>query len=103
MNFLLKGAGIMRIHLLASFLVVASLGCQSVIYGTAEDFDKLAIGMTKEQVIEAIGRPSSSAADSVKGEEYMVYKRMSSTAAWSPRNYVVTIQDSKVIRYGEQR
>jgi outer membrane protein assembly factor BamE (lipoprotein component of BamABCDE complex) len=83
-------------------LVFALAGCQAMIYGTASDFEKLSIGMTKPQVIQALGQPVSVGADGEKGEEYLVYKRMKHTISEWPRTYQVTLKEGKVVRYGEQ-
>lgn len=73
-----------------------------MIYGTATDFEKVSIGMTKAEVIAAIGSPVSVAADGDKGEETLVYKRMKHAISEWPRTYAVTLRDGKVVRYGEQ-
>jgi hypothetical protein len=77
-------------------------GCQALVYGTASDFDKLSLGMSRQQVIEALGRPVSSGADADKGEEYLIYKRMKHAISEWPRTYQVTLRGGKVVRYGEQ-
>jgi len=86
------------------FIVVlfALSGCQAMIYGTATDLDKLSIGMTKAQVIEALGAPAAAGADGTPGEEYLVYKRMQHAVSAWPRTYRVTLKDGKVVRYVEQ-
>ena len=33
-------------------------GCQAMIYGTASDFERVSLGMTKAQVIEVLGSPN---------------------------------------------
>ncbi len=43
------------IIVLAAF---ALAGCQAVVYGTASEFEKLSIGMTKDQVVELLGKPT---------------------------------------------
>lgn len=47
----------MIIKRLALIAVLLLTGCQAVVYGTASDFDKVAIGMTKQQVIQTLGSP----------------------------------------------
>jgi hypothetical protein len=76
-------------------------GCQ-VIYGMSSDFAKLSLGMTKAQVIEAIGSPAAFGADADKREESLIYKRMKHFFSEQPRTYEVVLRDGKVIRYGEQ-
>ena len=86
------------ILILATFLV----GCQAVIYGTAADFEKISLGMTKAQVIEVLGSPVSVSADADKNEEQLIYKRMKHAISEWSRTYAVTFRDGKVVRYGEQ-
>ena len=92
----------MLIKKLAVIAVLLLAGCQAVVYGTASDFDKVAIGMSKQQVIETLGSPVSVSADGDKSEEYLIYKRMKyAVSAW-PRTYSVTLRGGKVVKYGEQ-
>ncbi|GDY01101.1 hypothetical protein LBMAG49_04300 [Planctomycetota bacterium] len=87
---------------LAAIAVLLLSGCQALIYGTASDFDKLSLGMTKAQVIQTLGAPVSVSADGDKGEEYLIYKRMKHAISAWPRTYSVTIRSGKVVKYGEQ-
>lgn len=77
-------------------------GCQAIVYGTAADFQKVALGMSKAQVIEILGSPVSVSADGDKGEEQLIYKRMKHAISEWPRTYAVTLRNGKVVRYGEQ-
>lgn len=88
--------------LLAGIAVLALTGCQAVVYGTATDFEKLSLGMTKQQVLETLGSPVSVSADGDKGEEYLIYKRMKHAISAWPRTYSVTLRAGKVVKYGEQ-
>jgi hypothetical protein len=81
---------------------LALAGCQAVVYGTASEFEKLSIGMTKDQVVELLGKPTSIGADGEKSEEYLIYKRMKHAISAWPRTYQVTLRNGKVIKYGEQ-
>ncbi|MDP2022918.1 MAG: outer membrane protein assembly factor BamE [Hydrogenophaga sp.] len=85
-----------------AILVVLLAGCQAVVYGTASDFEKISLGMSKAQVIEALGSPVSVSADGDKGEEYLIYKRMKHAISEWPRTYAVTLREGKVVKYGEQ-
>jgi outer membrane protein assembly factor BamE (lipoprotein component of BamABCDE complex) len=77
-------------------------GCQAMVYGTASDFEKLSLGMTKEQVIQTLGSPVSVSADGDKREEYLIYKRMKHAISEWPRTYSVTLRGGTVVKYGEQ-
>ena len=77
-------------------------GCQAMIYGTASDFERVSLGMTKAQVIEVLGSPVASHADGDKGEEYLIYKRMKHAISEWPRTYEVTLRSGRVVKYGEQ-
>jgi outer membrane protein assembly factor BamE (lipoprotein component of BamABCDE complex) len=90
---------IRQLAFVASFFLV---GCQALIYGTASDFEKVSLGMTKAQVLEVLGSPAASHADGDKGEEYLIYKRMKHAISDWPRTYQVTLRGGKVVKYGEQ-
>jgi outer membrane protein assembly factor BamE (lipoprotein component of BamABCDE complex) len=92
----------MLIKKLSAFVFMLLVGCQAIIYGTASDFEKISLGMTKAQVIEVLGSPVSVSADGDKGEEYLIYKRMKHAISEWPRTYSVTLRDGKVVKYGEQ-
>lgn len=88
-----------RIAILTLFILT---GCQAIVYGTASDFEKISLGMTKNQVIQILGSPVSISADGDKREEYLIYKRMKHAISEWPRTYTVTLRDGKVVKYGEQ-
>lgn len=92
----------MLTKLLAAIALVLLSGCQAVVYGTSSDFEKVSLGMTKQQVIEALGSPVAVSADGDKGEEYLTYKRMKHAISAWPRTYTVTLRGGKVVKYGEQ-
>ena len=77
-------------------------GCQAMIYGTASEFEKLSLGMSKEQVIGILGSPTSVGVDGDKGEEYLIYKKMKHAISEWPRTYQVTFRNGKVVKWGEQ-
>ncbi len=81
---------------------VALAGCQAMMYGTAADLNKLSLDMPRAQVIEVMGEPTTVYADGAKGEEYLIYRRMSHVVSWGPQTYQVTLRDGKVVHYGEQ-
>lgn len=91
----------MRIKIFLLSLTLLT-GCQALIYGTAADFGRISLGMTKSQVIEVLGTPISTSADADKGEESLVYKRMKHAISEWPRTYLVTLRDGRVVKYGEQ-
>ena len=73
-----------------------------MVYGTASDFDKLAVGMSKEQVIKILGHPVSTGADGDKNEEYLEFKKMRHTVSEWPRMFQVTLRNGKVVKWGEK-
>jgi outer membrane protein assembly factor BamE (lipoprotein component of BamABCDE complex) len=83
-------------------LFIFLTGCQAIVYGTATDFEKISIGMTKEQVIQVLGSPVSVSADGDTKEDQLIYKRMKHAISEWPRTYSVVFREGKVIRYGEQ-
>lgn len=78
------------------------VGCQAMIYGTASEFEKLSLGMSKEQVVGILGSPTSVGMDGDKGEEYLIYKKMKHAISEWPRTYQVTLRNGKVVKWGEQ-
>ena len=82
--------------------VIMIAGCQAMVYGTASDFDKIKLGMTKAQVVATLGSPVAVGADGDKGEEYLIYKRMKHAISEWPRTYEVVIRNGVVVKYGEQ-
>lgn len=91
---------------IASVTVYATIlflvGCQAMIYGTASEFGRLSLGMTKEQVTSILGHPTSVSVDGDKGEEYFIYKKMKHAISEWPRTYAVTFRNGKVVKWGEQ-
>ncbi|MFZ3135922.1 MAG: outer membrane protein assembly factor BamE [Thermodesulfovibrionales bacterium] len=83
-------------------LAIFLSGCQAMIYGTASEFNKLSLGMTKQEVIQALGEPVSVSMDGDKGEEYLIYKKMKHSISEWPRTYQVTLRDGKVVKWSEQ-
>lgn len=73
-----------------------------MIYGTAADFDKLKIGMTKEQVVGVLGSPTATEANGDRAEEYLIYKKMRHAISDWPRIYQVTLRDGRVVKWYEQ-
>jgi hypothetical protein len=93
------GETMMRTLIFAA--VFALSGCQAVAFGTASDLNKVSVGMSRAQVIEAIGTPTTTSASA--NSETLSYKRMPSTLGWMPKLYDVTLADGKVVSYGEHR
>lgn len=92
----------MVIRKLAAGTLILLAGCQAIVYGTASDFEKISLGMSKPQVIQMLGSPISVSADGDKSEEQLIYKRMKHAISEWPRTYSVTLRDGKVVKYGEQ-
>lgn len=92
----------MPIKILAAVVLFFLSGCQAIIYGTASDFNKISLGATKAEVIQSLGNPISTSADSDKDEEVLIYKRMKHAISEWPRTYSVILRDGKVVKYGEQ-
>ena len=89
-------------RMLILLLIFWSTGCQSIIYGRASELNELSLGMSKIQVIQALGSPVSTHADADKGEEYLIYKKMKHTISAWPRTYQVTLRSNKVVKWAEQ-
>lgn len=87
---------------LLTLTLVLLTGCQAIVYGTASDFEKISLGMTKTQVIELLGSPVAIHANGDKGEESLIYKRMKHPISAWPRTYEVTLRKGQVVKYAEQ-
>ena len=90
---------------LSSLAILACLtlsGCQAMMYGTADDMSHVQIGMSRNDVIAALGQPMTRGADAATAEERLTYKRMAYTLGWSPTLYDVVLKEGKVVRFGTQ-
>ena len=92
----------LNLGLLALMVCIGLAGCQAAMYGTAEDMNRIRIGMSRAGVVTSLGQPMTSGADAATGEERLVYKRMAYTLGWSPTLYDVVLKEGKVVRYGAQ-
>ncbi len=73
-----------------------------MMYGTAEDFNRVQIGMSRGAVVATLGEPMTRAADADSGEERLTYKRMAYTLGWSPTLYDVVLKEGRVVKFGAQ-
>lgn len=67
---------------------------------SAERMNQLSVGMTKAQVIDAIGSPRSSSAQG--GVEYLNYVFTEQYGIARPQDYFVRLIDGKVESYGKK-
>ena len=92
----------MRKTLLAALFAAAlTSGCQAMMYGTGSDLNRISLGMSKAEVVQHLGEPTSVGADAKTGEEYLDYRKMSRTLEWSPSTYRVILRDGKVASFGQ--
>lgn len=80
--------------LLVVLLCVGLLGC-----ATSSKINLISLGMSKEDVIKRMGNPISTSA--IKGKEFMNYL-LTDPIYGMPASYYVSIQDGKVVSYGEK-
>lgn len=85
----------------AIFSVLLLSGCQAMIYGTASSLDRIEVGMTKDQVISALGSPSYVLSGNAPNEVRMQYNRMAAITSWSPDTYEVVLRDGRVSKFGK--
>jgi Short C-terminal domain len=91
----------MRYFILVPLLWLA--GCMAAIFGSADQLNQLSIGMTKEQVIQKIGPPKSTAAGN--GVEFMNDRWVKTVIAADgnfPEDYYVQLRNGKVIGFGRK-
>jgi len=94
-NFIYRRAPMKPCRIVVIFLIIAFLvGCA----GSSKKMNTLKLGMTKQDVIEAIGSPdSTSAAGDI---EYLRYRLNS--GGFSVDEYYVKLLDGKVGAYGKR-
>lgn len=86
----------MKAFLLISLILLT--GC-----ATASKMNRVSVGMTKQEVIRAVGNPNSTSAHG--GTEYMAYKFWASDSDYfsnNETNYYVRLINGKVDSYGRQ-
>lgn len=71
-------------------------------YGKSSDFDRLEVGMDKNEMVRAIGQPIQKFVDGEKNEVQYVYQKMENTLDYHPRRYTVTLRDGKIVKWGQQ-
>ena len=86
----------MRILILVALLVL--VGCAS----SPKKMNKLAVGMTKTEVVSVMGKPKSTSAS--QGNEYLIYVMDASRVDHlMPESYYVKLVGGKVEGYGRVR
>lgn len=79
-------------------LCLGLLGCAT----TSDVMNRLSLGMTKPEVIKAMGQPDHTKAE--YGREVLEYRLHPARGYWTsvtyPEPYWVELQDGKVVRYG---
>lgn len=75
----------------------------AMVFGTADQLNKLSIGMTRQEVIQALGEPKST---SSKGDlEYLQYRWVKTVIAADgnfPEDYFVAVKNGRVLSYGKK-
>ncbi len=83
--------------LFAVFALVALAGCAPT---NLHKMNKIALGMSKQEVISAAGRPTETRA--TEGVEYLVYHlRARADVRYDLEAYFVQLEAGKVIAYGK--
>lgn len=83
------------------FISLFLTGCMAMIFGTADQLNKLSVGMKKDEVIRLLGQPKSVSA--VGNTEYLKYRWVKTVIAADgnfPEDYYVTLLNGKVLNYG---
>jgi len=79
------------------------VGCMAMIFGTADQLNKVSVGMTRQEVIQTLGEPKSISA---RGDlEYLQYRWVKTVVAADanfPEDYFVAIKDGRVLSYGKK-
>jgi hypothetical protein len=92
-------------RILLTTVLLLTVGCSAVMNGNHSDFNKLEIGMSKQEVIAAMGDPDTTEADASRSEERLFYSRVNHSSGWfpAPSTYIVTLQNDRVIKWGEKK
>ena len=77
-----------------TIVTLVVLGCAS----TPKKFNRLSLGMSKGQIIDAIGDPDSTKAGD--GVEVLEYELLEGEIVGHPVPYWAIVQDGKLIKYG---
>ena len=91
----------------AAFLLVSTVvgaGCASTARGRdASAMNSLSVGMSKAQVIAALGNPTSSSASGNGTEclDYMFFRVGQERQSWNEEDHFVVLKNGKVSSYGQ--
>lgn len=86
----------MRNNLVLVIIILLNFGC-----ATAGKLNKISLGMTKAEVIDVMGNPTStSAKNGVEYMHYALYETNTAAQNGAPSPYFVRIIDGKVEAYG---
>jgi hypothetical protein len=100
-----NGVGMNRtlIRVLLCCAAVSLTGCMAMIFGTADELNKVSVGMTRQEVIQTLGQPKSISA---KGDlEYLQYRWVKAVVAADgnfPEDYFVAVKNGRVVSYGKK-
>lgn len=96
----------MRRTLITALLCSAAVsltGCMAMIFGTADQLNKVSVGMTRDEVIHTLGEPKSISAS---GDlEYLQYRWVKTVIAADgnfPDDYFIAIRNGRVVSYGKK-
>ena len=85
---------------LCSLLTVVFLALLLSCCSPASKMINLSVGMTKEEVVQSIGKPNS--AEFNDGKEYLYYAMTELPLDAAISRYAVILVDGKVVSYGRQ-
>jgi len=88
--------------LLALSLSALLYGCGAPVYRMSSELSKISIGMSKAEVISAMGEPSRVSAS--EGAEFLIYRLVDRVDRYPRRtsrnDYFVKLQDNRVVAFG---
>ena len=92
----------MKLRNITLTAVVASVMVLAGCISNSSKLNKVALGMTKQEVIKAMGSPSNTRASA--GVEYLVYRlclQRSLGQCYNVAEFFVQIEENRVIQYGK--
>ncbi|MEZ2349449.1 SHOCT domain-containing protein [Caballeronia sp. RCC_10] len=93
----------LHVRTLLCAVALSLTGCMAMVFGTADQLNKLSVGMTRQEVIQTLGEPKS--ISSTGDLEYFQYRWVKTVIAADgnfPEDYFVAVRNGRVVSYGKK-
>ncbi|VXC44924.1 Short C-terminal domain-containing protein [Burkholderia sp. 8Y] len=91
------------VKLLLCVAALSLTGCMAMVFGTADQMNKISVGMTRQEVIQTLGEPKS--ISSMADLEYLQYRWVKTVIAADgnfPEDYFVAVRNGRVVSFGKK-